>query len=176
MLTCLSRRALCRPARVGTMYEFTLILLLLRQMCVYLVIAYLLSKTPLFIPLMHVTVRLPHKMLCYVMIFHVLHHGHLFWFAHPRILSPIPAQSALFWAGWWDSTSGLHRYSMGGMTAFSCMISTIVEGLLGAGASAAYLLRPAGLVVSSAHRRRSDAAGRGAADGHYSAAGTSVGC
>ncbi len=28
-------------------------------------------------------------------------------------------------------TGGLHRYSMGGMTALSCMISTIVEGLLG---------------------------------------------
>ena len=41
-------------------------LLLLQQMCVYLVIAYLLSKTPLFIPLMQVTIRLPHKLLCYV--------------------------------------------------------------------------------------------------------------
>src|SRR5471030_2236977 len=48
------------------MYEFNLVLLLLQQMCVYLVIAYLLSKTPLFIPLMQVTVRLPHKLLCYV--------------------------------------------------------------------------------------------------------------
>lgn len=26
-------------------------------------------------------------------------------------------------------TGGLHRYSMGGMTALSCMISTIVEGV-----------------------------------------------
>ena len=28
-------------------------------------------------------------------------------------------------------TGGLHRYSLGGMTALSCMVSTIVEGLLG---------------------------------------------
>ncbi|WP_447547579.1 hypothetical protein, partial [Staphylococcus aureus] len=42
------------------MYEFNLVLLLLQQMCVFLVIAWLMSKTPLFIPLMQVTVRLPH--------------------------------------------------------------------------------------------------------------------
>jgi two-component system LytT family sensor kinase len=35
-------------------------------MCVFLVIAWLMSKTRLFIPLMQVTVRLPHKFLCYV--------------------------------------------------------------------------------------------------------------
>lgn len=40
------------------MYDFNLVLLLLQQMCVFLVIAWLMSKTPLFIPLMQVTVRL----------------------------------------------------------------------------------------------------------------------
>ncbi|QJW53332.1 Sensor histidine kinase BtsS [Serratia plymuthica] len=48
------------------MFEFNQVLLLLQQMCVYLVIAYLLSKTPLFIPLTQVTIRLPHKLLCYL--------------------------------------------------------------------------------------------------------------
>lgn len=48
------------------MYEFNLVLLLLQQMCVFLVIAWLMSKTRLFIPLMQVTIRLPHKLLCYV--------------------------------------------------------------------------------------------------------------
>ena len=38
------------------MYEFNLVLLLLQQMCVFLVIAWLMSKTRLFIPLMQVTV------------------------------------------------------------------------------------------------------------------------
>lgn len=46
--------------------QIDLILSLLQQMCVYLVIAYLLSKTPLFIPLMQVTIRLPHKLVCYL--------------------------------------------------------------------------------------------------------------
>ncbi|WON79030.1 hypothetical protein [Serratia sp. UGAL515B_01] len=44
------------------MFEFNQVLLLLQQMSVYLVIAYLLSKTPLFIPLMQATIRLPHKL------------------------------------------------------------------------------------------------------------------
>lgn len=48
------------------MYEFNLVLLLLQQMCVFLVIAWLMSKTRLFIPLVQVTVRLPHKLLCYI--------------------------------------------------------------------------------------------------------------
>ena len=47
------------------MFEFDLILQLLQQMCVYLVIAYLLSKTPIVIPLMQVTIHLPHKLVCY---------------------------------------------------------------------------------------------------------------
>ncbi len=46
--------------------QVELIFSLLQQMCVYLVIAYLLSKTPLFIPLMQVTIRLPHKLVCYL--------------------------------------------------------------------------------------------------------------
>ena len=48
------------------MYGFNLVLLLLQQMCVFLVIAWLMSKTRLFIPLVQVTVRLPHKLLCYI--------------------------------------------------------------------------------------------------------------
>jgi two-component system LytT family sensor kinase len=41
-----------------------LTLTLLQQTCVYLVIAYLLSRTRIFIPLMHVTIRLPHRVTC----------------------------------------------------------------------------------------------------------------
>lgn len=55
-----------QKVRFLSMYEFNLVLLLLQQMCVFLVIAWLMSKTRLFIPLMQVTVRLPHKLLCYV--------------------------------------------------------------------------------------------------------------
>ncbi|TCV95078.1 sensor histidine kinase [Biostraticola tofi] len=121
------------------MYEFHLVLLLLQQMCVYLVIAYLLSKTPIFIPLTQVTVRLPHKLLCYVMfsIFCIM--GTYFGLhiddsiANTRAIGAVlggllggPAVGALV-----GLTGGLHRYSLGGMTATSCMISTLIEGLLG---------------------------------------------
>lgn len=120
------------------MYDFNLVLLLLQQMCV-LVIAWLMSKTPLFIPLMQVTVRLPHKFLCYIVfsIFCIMGT----WFglhiddsiANTRAIGAVmggllggPVVGGLV-----GLTGGLHRYSMGGMTALSCMISTIVEGLLG---------------------------------------------
>ena len=38
---------------------------LMQQVCIYLVIAYLLIKTPLFAPLIQVSVRLPDKLVCY---------------------------------------------------------------------------------------------------------------
>ncbi|WP_431296325.1 LytS/YhcK type 5TM receptor domain-containing protein [Rahnella sp. PAMC 25559] len=121
------------------MYEFNLVLLLLQQMCVYLVIAYLLSKTPLFIPLMHVTVRLPHKLLCYFMFSMFCIMGTYFGLhiqdsiANTRAIGAVlggllggPVVGVLV-----GLTGGLHRYSLGGMTALSCMISTVIEGLLG---------------------------------------------
>lgn len=75
------------------MYEFNLVLLLLQQMCVFLVIARLMSKTRLFIPLMQVTVRLPHKFLCYVVfsIFCIMGTGLV---SILRIPSPIRVPSA----------------------------------------------------------------------------------
>ncbi|EFF9706544.1 two-component regulatory system sensor histidine kinase BtsS [Escherichia coli] len=121
------------------MYEFNLVLLLLQQMCVFLVIAWLMSKTPLFIPLMQVTVRLPHKLLCYVTfsIFCIL--GTYFGLHIDDSIANTRAIGAVMGGllggpvvgGFVGLTGGLHRYSMGGMTALSCMISTIVEGLLG---------------------------------------------
>ncbi|MEA9391030.1 sensor histidine kinase [Acerihabitans sp. TG2] len=130
------------------MHEFNLVLLLLQQMCVYLVIAYLLSKTPLFIPLMQVTVRLPHKLLCYVMFSMFCIMGTYFGLhiqdsiANTRAIGAVlggllggPVVGILV-----GLTGGIHRYSLGGMTAVSCMISTVVEGLLG-GLAHRFLLR-----------------------------------
>ncbi|SFQ96139.1 MULTISPECIES: sensor histidine kinase [unclassified Enterobacter] len=121
------------------MYEFNLVLLLLQQMCVFLVIAWLMSKTRLFIPLMQVTVRLPHKLLCYVTfsIFCIL--GTYFGLHIEDSIANTRAIGAVMGGllggpvvgGLVGLTGGLHRYSMGGMTALSCMVSTIVEGLLG---------------------------------------------
>jgi len=121
------------------MYEFKLILLLLQQMCVFLVIAWLMSKTRLFIPLMQVTVRLPHKLLCYITfsIFCIL--GTYLGLHIDDSIANTRAIGAVMGGllggplvgGLVGLTGGLHRYSLGGMTALSCMVSTIVEGLLG---------------------------------------------
>lgn len=121
------------------MYEFNLVLLLLQQMCVFLVIAWLMSKTRLFIPLVQVTVRLPHKLLCYITfsIFCIM--GTYFGLHIEDSIANTRAIGAVMggllggpWVGGLVGlTGGIHRYSMGGMTALSCMISTIAEGLLG---------------------------------------------
>ncbi len=122
-----------------SMYEFDLILLLLQQMCVYLVIAWALSRTPLVIPLLKVTIRLPHKVMCYLIfsVFCII--GTYFGLhindsiANTRAIGAVlggllggPAVG--FAVGF---TGGIHRYSLGGMSAFACMVSTIVEGLIG---------------------------------------------
>ncbi|MCM2444385.1 MULTISPECIES: sensor histidine kinase [unclassified Rahnella] len=121
------------------MYEFNLILLLLQQMCVFLVIAWLMSKTRLFIPLVQVSVRLPHKLLCYITfsIFCIM--GTYFGLHIEDSIANTRAIGAVMGGllggpvvgGLVGLTGGIHRYSMGGMTALSCMISTIAEGLLG---------------------------------------------
>lgn len=120
------------------MFEMALVLQLLQQMCVYLVIAYLLSKTPVFIPLMQVIVHAPHKFLCYLIfsIFCIM--GTYFGFNIQDSIANTRAIGAVL-AGLLGGpfvglavgvTGGLHRYALGGMTAESCMISTILAGLI----------------------------------------------
>ncbi|AJZ89318.1 sensor histidine kinase [Cedecea neteri] len=121
------------------MYESNLILLLLQQMCVFLVIAWLMSKTRLFIPLMQVTVRLPHKLLCYITFSVFCIMGTYFGLHIEGSIANTRAIGAVMGGllggpvvgGLVGLTGGLHRYSLGGMTALSCMISTIAEGLIG---------------------------------------------
>lgn len=121
------------------MYESNLVLLLLQQMCVFLVIAWLMSKTRLFIPLMQVTVRLPHKLLCYITFSVFCIMGTYFGLHIEGSIANTRAIGAVMGGllggpvvgGLVGLTGGLHRYSLGGMTALSCMISTIAEGLIG---------------------------------------------
>ncbi|MBK6601387.1 MAG: sensor histidine kinase [Betaproteobacteria bacterium] len=121
---------------------------LMQQMCIYLVIAYLLSKTPLFAPLMQVTVRLPDKLVCYVVFSGFCIMGTYFGFQIEGAIANTRAIGAVlggllggplvgFLVG---LTGGLHRYSLGGFTDSACAVSTTVEGLLGGGFHA-YLLR-----------------------------------
>ncbi len=130
------------------MYGFNLVLLLLQQMCVFLVIAWLMSKTRLFIPLVQVTVRLPHKLLCYITfsIFCIM--GTYFGLHFEDSIANTRAIGAVMGGllggpvvgGLVGLTGGLHRYSLGGMTAVSCMLSTLTEGLL-AGLMHRFLVR-----------------------------------
>ena len=112
---------------------------LMQQMCVYLVIAYLLSKTPIFSPLIQVTVRLPGRLVCYIVFSAFCIMGTYFGYqiegaiANTRaigaVLGGILGGPAVGLAV--GLTGGLHRYSLGGFTAEACAVSTTVEGLIG---------------------------------------------
>jgi len=128
--------------------QFTQILSLMQQTCVYLVIAYLLSKTPLFLPLMQVNIRLPRKVACYLVFSLFCVMGTYFGLRVEGSIANTRAIGAVlggvlggplvgFAVG---LTGGLHRYSMGGFTALACMFSTICEGLIG-GAVHVFMVR-----------------------------------
>ncbi|ACV34251.1 sensor histidine kinase [Accumulibacter sp.] len=126
---------------------------LMQQMCVYLVIAYLLSKTPLFAPLMQVTVRLPGKLVCYLVFSGFCVMGTYLGFQIEGAIANTRAIGAVL-GGLLGGpivglavglTGGLHRYSLGGFTDAACAVSTTVEGLIGGGLHL-YLL----------HRHRAD--------------------
>ncbi|MRD72759.1 sensor histidine kinase [Rhodocyclus tenuis] len=119
--------------------SLSLTLTLLQQTCVYLVIAYLLSRTRIFIPLMNVAVRLPHRLTCYVVFSAFCIMGTYFGLkiddsiANTRAIGAVlggvlGGPSVGLAIGF---TGGLHRYSLGGPSALACMLSTIVEGLIG---------------------------------------------
>jgi two-component system LytT family sensor kinase len=112
---------------------------LLQQMCIYLVVAYLLSRTPLFLPLMRVSVRWRHKLACYA-IFSVfcimgIHLGMPVGGARANT----PAIGAVL-GGLLGGpvvglavgiTAGIHRYHLGGSFALAAAIDIVVQGLLG---------------------------------------------
>lgn len=125
-----------------------LILSLLQQMCVYLVLAYMLSKTPIFLPLLNISNRLSHKISIYILfsLFCIL--GTYFGLQINDAIANTRAIGAVmgglfggpvvgFFVG---LTGGLHRYSLGGFTDIACAISTTAEGLIG-GLLHTYLLR-----------------------------------
>lgn len=128
--------------------HLTLIGGLMQQMCVYLVIAYLLSKTPLFAPLMQVTVRLPDKLVCYLVFSGFCIMGTYLGFQIEGAIANTRAIGAVLGgllAGPFVGlavglTGGLHRYMLGGFTASACAVSTTIEGLIG-GCLHLYLLR-----------------------------------
>ena len=121
---------------------------LLQQMCVYLVVAYLLSKTPLFAPLMQVTVRLPGRLVCYLVFSGFCIMGTYLGFQVDDAIANTRAIGAVL-GGMMGGplvglavglTGGLHRYSLGGFSATACAVSTVTEGLIG-GVLHLYMLR-----------------------------------
>jgi two-component system LytT family sensor kinase len=121
---------------------------LMQQMCIYLVIAYLLSKTPLFAPLMQVTVRLPDKLVCYFVFSAFCIMGTYLGFQVEGAIANTRAIGAVLGGILGGPgvgiavglTGGLHRYSLGGFTDSACAVSTTVEGLIG-GLLHVYFLR-----------------------------------
>lgn len=103
----------------------------------YLVIVYLVSKTPLFKLFTEASTRLPHKIFLYLVFssfcimatyFGEQTHGAI---ANTRAMGAVlggllggPTTGLLV-----GLTGGLHRYSLGGFTDLACAVSTTLEGL-----------------------------------------------
>lgn len=116
-----------------------LILSLLQQTSVYLIVAYFLTKTPLFMPLMTSPLNFRNRLFCYILfsIFCIL--GSYFGLHIQGAIANTRAMGAVlggliggptvgFAVG---LTGGLHRYSLGGFTDLACTISTTAEGIIG---------------------------------------------
>ena len=116
-----------------------LIFSLLQQLSVYLVIAYLLSKTPLFMPLTTLSGHFSQRLACYVLFSSFCVLGTYFGLSIENAIANTRAIGAVL-GGLLGGplvgiavglTGGLHRYSLGGFTDLACAISTTTEGLLG---------------------------------------------
>lgn len=116
-----------------------LIISLLQQMCVYLMLAYMLSKTPIFRPLLGASDHLSHRISVYFIFSSFCILGTYFGLQINDAIANTRAIGAVmgglfggpvvgFFVG---LTGGLHRYSLGGFTDLACAISTTTEGLIG---------------------------------------------
>ncbi|EGQ9831211.1 TPA: sensor histidine kinase [Vibrio vulnificus] len=116
-----------------------LVISLLQQMCVYLVLAYMLSKTPIILPLLNISSRLSHRVLCYLLFSAFCILGTYFGLHINDAIANTRAIGAVM-GGLFGGpivgfavglTGGLHRYTLGGFTDLACAISTTAEGLIG---------------------------------------------
>ena len=116
-----------------------LVISLLQQMCVYSVLAYMLSKTPIILPLLSISSRLSHRLICYVLFSGFCILGTYFGLHINDAIANTRAIGAVmgglfggpvvgFAVGF---TGGIHRYSLGGFTDLACAISTTAEGVIG---------------------------------------------
>lgn len=128
----------------------SLSVLLLQQMCVYLVVAYALSRTRLFIPLTRATIRWPHRIACYLIFSAFCIMGTLLGLPVVRgnAIANTPAIGAVL-GGLLGGpivglgvgiTGGLHRYTLGGSFGLAAGLDIVMQGLAG-GLTHRYLIR-----------------------------------
>lgn len=128
----------------------TLSLLLLQQMCVYLVVAYALSRTRLFIPLTRASIRWPHRIACYVIFSAFCIMGTLLGLpvVSGNAIANTPAIGAVL-GGLLGGpivglavgiTGGIHRYNLGGSFGLAASIDIVMQGLIG-GLTHRYLIK-----------------------------------
>jgi len=129
-------------------FSFHNIFALLQQMSVFLVIAYLFTKSPFFSSFHIHTLHRRQLIVLYIVfsVFSIL--GTYFGLpikdaiANTRAIGAVLAGviGGPLLGGSVGLTAGIHRYFLGGFTAYSCALSTTVEGLIG-GFVHIYLIR-----------------------------------
>ncbi|QJB58485.1 sensor histidine kinase [Pseudodesulfovibrio sp. zrk46] len=121
---------------------------LLQQMSVFLVIAYLFTKSPVFKTFSIGDLRPKQMLILYVVFSTFSIMGTYFGLpiqdaiANTRAIGAVLAGiiGGPILGGVVGMTAGIHRFTLGGFTAFSCGVSTTVEGLIG-GLFHLYLVR-----------------------------------
>jgi len=125
-----------------------LLLDLIKTMAVFVVVAYLYSKSPWFKPLTTDRLRPQDKIYLYLFFSAISIMGTYLGLpvqdalANTRAIGPVLAgiMGGPLLGTAVGFTGGLHRYSFGGFTAFSCGLSTMTEGFIG-GLVHLYLVR-----------------------------------
>lgn len=121
---------------------------LLQQMSVFLVIAYLFTKSPFF-KSFHIHTLHPRQLVLLYFIFSIFSILGTYFglpindaIANTRAIGAVLAGiiGGPLLGGAVGFTAGLHRFTLGGFTAFSCGLSTTMEGLIG-GMVHIYLVR-----------------------------------
>ena len=114
-----------------------LVISLIQQMSLFLVIAYLLSRIHIFIPIVQLSKRKTHRLWMYLLFSTFCILGTYFGQSVEGVIANTRAIGAVL-GGLFGGpvigflvglTGGLHRYSLGGFTSLACAIATTLEGV-----------------------------------------------
>jgi two-component system LytT family sensor kinase len=125
----------------------SLVLSLMQQTCVYLVVAYLLSRMRFFAPLTHLTIRPFFRLIAFLVFSTFCVMGTYLGLEVGGAIANTRAIGAILggilggpWVGFAVGlTGGIHRYFLGGPSALVCALSTVAEGLVAGGLNYYYL-------------------------------------